>query len=65
MNDEIHLFILWPHAMEKSDDIFADIQKKFEILDACVVRWSDQHFSDNLSRFYGTNLPNGSFKEVH
>jgi SAM-dependent methyltransferase len=65
MKSEIHLFIIWFNAVKKIDDIFADLQQRFEILGVYIVRWSEKHFSDNMSRFYGTNLPDGSFKEKH
>ena len=65
MNAEIHLFIIWSKAMAQAKEIIAQISTKFVILDIFLIRWSPSSFSNNLSRFYGTNLPDGSFKEKH
>ena len=65
MKPEIHLFIIWPKALYKKDQIVKDIKHKFEVIDECEVIWSNKKFSNNLSRFYGVNLPDKSFKERH
>lgn len=62
---EIHLFIIWENARTNEDMIIKDIDKKFEILKVYEVHWSKNKFSENLSRFYGTQLPPNSRKEVH
>ena len=62
---EIHLFILWENALNKKDEILKDIKENFKILQVYQVTWSKEKFSNNLSRFYGTNLPKGSGKEKH
>ena len=62
---ELHLFILWQNARTKEKDILIDIKKHFKILNVYDVEWNDGLFSENLTRFYGKNLPNGSSKEIH
>jgi hypothetical protein len=65
IDPEIHLFIVWEKARGKETEIVEDIKNKFEILDFCEVTWSDTHFSENLTRFYGEKLPSGSHKQRH
>ena len=65
MNSEIHLFVIWSKAMDKAEEIITKISLRFDILDIFLLRWSPRFFSDNLSRFYGTSLPDGSLKEKH
>ena len=65
MSAEIHLFIIWSKAMAQAKEIITRINTKFDILEIFLMRWSPSFFSINLSRFYGTNLPDGSFKEKH
>jgi len=62
---ELHLFIIWENALYKKDEIIQDIKNNFTIIKIYNMSWSKELFSDNLSRFYGTNLPKGSGKEVH
>ena len=62
---ELHLFILWKNSLYKKEDILKDIKRKFEIINIYNVTWSDEKFSENLSRFYGVKLPDGSLKEIH
>ena len=63
--NEIHLVILWSKALYKKEKILLDIKEKFQILDIYNVSWSKAKFSENLSRFYGENLPKNSGKEKH
>lgn len=63
--EEIHLFIIWENALNKKEEILEDIKKNFEIINIYENTWSKDKFSENLSRFYGTNLPQGSGKEQH
>lgn len=63
--NEVHLFIIWEHARTIEQKIISDISKKFRILKIYEVHWSKDKFSENLSRFYGTQLPPNSKKEVH
>ncbi|HID97393.1 MAG TPA: glycosyltransferase [Thermodesulfobacteriaceae bacterium] len=62
---ELHLFILWSAARFSEKRILADIGEKFKILDVIELAWSHSSFSRNMTRFYGQNLPEGSFKEKH
>ena len=62
---EIHLFILWSKANCERKIILSDIAGKFTILDVYNISWSKDKFSENLSRFYGQNLPKNSKKEQH
>ena len=65
MKEELHLFIIWEHARNKEKEILEDIKKNLEIIKIYEVEWSKEKFSNNLSRFYGTNLPKDSAKEIH
>ena len=65
MNSEIHLFVIWSKAMDKAEEIITKISLRFDILDIFLLRWSPRFFSENLSRLYGTSLPDGSLKEKH
>ena len=62
---EIHLFIIWSKANTKKKKILSDIVNKFTILDVYNISWTKEKFSENLSRFYGQNLPANSKKEQH
>ena len=64
-NHETHLFIIWENARSREADILNDIREKFSILRVYEITWSKDKFSENLSRFYGTNLPPNSNKEHH
>ena len=63
--EELHLFIIWENALDKKNIILKDIEKNFKIVKKYMVKWSEDKFSENLSRFYGTSLPQGSGKEQH
>ncbi len=65
MEQELHLFIIWENARNKQDEIIADIKQNFKIINIYEMYWNKENFSNNLSRFYGTNLPKGCGKEVH
>jgi hypothetical protein len=62
---EIHLLIIWSKASNKKEKILTDLKNKFDILEVINVTWSLDKFSENLSRFYGENLPKDSGKEKH
>ena len=64
MKEELHLFIIWQNGREKQEEILQDIKENFKIIKLYEVEWDKEKFSNNLSRFYGTNLPKGSGKEV-
>jgi len=65
MTPEIHLFIIWSNGLHALDQVYADISNSFDVIEQLDVTWSKSKFSENLSRFYGENLPRGSFKEKH
>lgn len=65
MKEELHLFIIWENARYKQQEIIEDIKQNFQIIKIYEMNWSKEQFSNNLSRFYGTNLPKGCGKEVH
>ena len=62
---EIHLFIIWSKAVHKKNQIINDIKSQFTICRILNVTWTKDTFSNNLSRFYGENLPSSSHKEKH
>ena len=62
---EIHLIIVWQNGTDKLDEIIADISKIFVIKSVFKNNWSEDHFSKNLTRFYGQNLPEGCDKATH
>ena len=62
---EVHLFILWEKARNKEKEILDDIKNNFNVLGMYNIKWNKERFSNNLSRFYGTNLPENSDKEQH
>lgn len=62
---EIHLFIIWEKARGNYEKILNDITFRFKVLDIYKITWSPSKFAENLSRFYGQNLPQNSHKEKH
>ncbi len=60
---ELHLFIIWSNASDWKRKILEDIETKFSILGIHSVTWQNKNFSQNLTRFYGENLPKNSNKE--
>lgn len=62
---EAHVFIIWSKGLEHKQQVIADIETKFEIIQKIYTTWTKQKFSENLSRFYGENLPKNSSKEKH
>lgn len=63
MTPELHLFIIWSNAKNKETEILADMAARFKILGIHTITWDKKHFSANLTRFYGENLPPHSNKE--
>jgi hypothetical protein len=55
--------VLWSRSRPHEQQILRDIEQSFRVLDVIEVRWSSDHFADNLTRFYGQSLPPGSDKE--
>ena len=62
---EFHLFIIWEQARNAHDRIVDDLANNFQIAGAYTIVWSKSRFSVNLTRLYGTHLPNNSRKEEH
>ena len=54
---ELQLFIIWENAQYKRNEILADIENTFKNVKIFNIKWNDEYFSSNLTRFYGTNLP--------
>lgn len=61
---ERHLFIIWEKASYAKDRIINDIKKNLEVIQIVECSWSTNIAHKNFSRFYGTNLPANSFKEL-
>lgn len=61
---ELHLFIIWERARYKETDIINDIKTNFTIIKCYDIQWNNRNVASNFTRFYGTNLPTGSAKEV-
>lgn len=62
---EFHVFIIWEKARGHEKIILEDLGSRFEIISVLDIQWSDSCVSSNFTRFYGKNLPRGSFKETH
>ncbi len=65
MRPEIHIVLVWEKGLSQIDSILSDLKDNFQILDVSKMNWDDVYFSNNLSRFYGEKLSDGSFKEKH
>lgn len=65
MTPEIHLFLVWSNARPQFEGILSDLRRRFDLLTHVDIRWSDEKFARNMTRFYGTNLPSQSYKEIH
>lgn len=62
---ELNLIIIWENARAHEDKILENIQASFKICEVIDLEWSREKFGQNLTRFYGQNLPKGSDKELH
>lgn len=60
---EVQALLIWSLGRSHEDSILADLESRFDILRVVELTWSRNRFSDNLRRFYGTNLPHNSSKE--
>jgi hypothetical protein len=59
------LIIIWEKALDKEVEILNYLSKKFELIKKLEITWNSKNIGANFSRFYGENLPEGSFKEKH
>lgn len=62
-NGELHLMIIWERGRYEQEKIIADLLTKLAVVDCYEVEWSSDLVASNFTRFYGVNLPDGSFKE--
>jgi hypothetical protein len=62
---EVQVFIIWSKGLDQREKILKDVEHRFEVLQCVDTTWSKNKFSENLSRFYGENLPKNSSKEKH
>ena len=62
---EYNIFILWENAQYRKNEIISDIKQELEIIKICDIEWEKKYFPENLTRFYGVNLPKNSDKEKH
>ncbi|MBR1928310.1 MAG: protein kinase [Paludibacteraceae bacterium] len=60
---ELHLFIIWERGRYAQDKILTHIEEHFSVVKIYDVLWSPSLVALNFSRFYGTKLPDRSFKE--
>ena len=65
MKPEIHIFIVWGNASQFFSQIIEDLTHHVTIKRVLSVTWDPNLFSENLTRFYGQNLPAGCDKEIH
>lgn len=65
IDSEIHVFIIWEKGLYKQQEIESQLVDSFELLDVYRVNWPKEKFANELSRFYGENLPPNSHKERH
>lgn len=64
-NEEYGLIIIWENARYCEKKIINDLEKRFKLINRFEIEWNKKLFSENLTRFYGENLPRNSFKEKH
>ncbi len=57
MAREVHLFIIWEKARKQTNELFREIEEKFEIRDMYEITWKPKNFPKNLKKFYGVTLP--------
>ena len=59
---EIHVFIIWGNARNKTEKLFSEIGRRFQICEVYEIKWRKDNFVKNLKRFYGITLVNPSKK---
>lgn len=60
---ELYIFILWEKARSREEEILSDLKENFHVIQTLDIKWDKKVFSDNLSKFYGKNLPPNCHKE--
>lgn len=63
LGKELFIFILWERARGRETEILSDLKANFHVIQTMEIKWSREAFSDNLSKFYGKNLPPNCHKE--
>lgn len=64
-NSELHLLIIWQNARYRQTELLQEVAQAVSIVDVIEMHWSEQFFSENMTRFYGQKLPSQSHKEKH
>jgi hypothetical protein len=66
MTPEVHDVVIWSRGLDRADEILADLESRFRVLDVFRVEWSRARFGRCLSRFYeDSTMGPGSAKERH
>ena len=52
LSADFAIFALWEGALEREDEIIADIGSKFEVRANFLIYWSDEHYARNMQRLY-------------
>lgn len=52
LNKDLQLIIIWEGALYKKSEILAEINKNFKVIAECTIKWSEEHFVNNIRRFY-------------
>jgi hypothetical protein len=64
-NSEPALFILWENCSLSRPEVKHVLEQRFGKVISHRIKWGDSNFAENLTRFYGENLPPNSGKETH
>lgn len=63
LGKELFIFILWEKARIREEEILSDLRANFHVIQTLDIKWDKKAFSNNLSKFYGKNLPPNCHKE--
>lgn len=63
LGKELYIFILWENARSREKEILSDLSANFHVIQTLDIKWDKKAFSNNLSKFYGKNLPPNCHKE--
>ncbi len=61
MKHDFSCFALWNGALERADDIVADLHREFQIIADFEVHWTKEFYRQNIARFYERPVPEGPF----